>query len=434
MALLDIQSTLFAVFAAWLICCILEGIRRLYFHPLSKFPGPKLAALTLWYEFYYDIIERGPIIRINPHELHIRDPASFDHYAGGKREKYIEKLCSRFEELAGTGEVVPLDVAFLALTMDVICAFFFGEDRGHLDKPDFELLWKEKLRGALQTAALGRMFPVLTTTMLRLPHWLWKVTNAYYVSYMFSLQAGIRKQVAAVLNESRGSTPGRTIFHMLRDSDLPPEEKSISRLCEEANVLIGAGSETSAKALTHTIFYLSSNPEILRRLREEITAVMPDASAIPCWSVLEQLPYFTAVVTEGLRLSYSITTRLPRVANEPLIYNDWVIPPRTPVSETLYSVLVDPAVFPEPKVFNPERWLEHPELSGYFVVFGRGSRSCVGLNLAYAELYLAVAALIRRFDFELFETTIKDIEVKHDFFVPNADLASKGVRARIRKL
>lgn len=292
----------------------------------------------------------------------------------------IEKLCSRFEEVADTGEVVRLDVAFLALTMDVICAFFFGEDRGHLDKPDFELLWKETLRGALQTAALGRMFPVLTTTMLHLPRWLLKATNAHYVSYMFSLQAGIRKQVAAVLNESIGSTPGRTIFHMLRDSDLPLEEKSISRLCEEANVLIGAGSETSAKALTHTIFYLSTNPDILRHLREEIKDVMPDATTVPRWSVLEQLRYLTAVVTEGLRLSYSITTRLPRTANEPLIYKEWVIPPRTPISETLYSVLVDPSVFPEPEKFDPGRWLEHPELSKYFVVFGRGSRSCVGLK------------------------------------------------------
>lgn len=63
MPLLDIQSALFAVFAAWLVCCFLEGIRRLYFHPLSKFPGPKLAALTLWYEFYYDIIEPGTYFR-----------------------------------------------------------------------------------------------------------------------------------------------------------------------------------------------------------------------------------------------------------------------------------------------------------------------------------------------------------------------------------
>jgi len=85
------------------------AIYRLYFSPLAKFPGPKLAALTLWFEFYYDVVKRGeytwkiaemhkqygelpprdarcsfryqmltkiigPIVRISPHELHIDDP------------------------------------------------------------------------------------------------------------------------------------------------------------------------------------------------------------------------------------------------------------------------------------------------------------------------------------------------------------------------
>ncbi|KAL1615380.1 hypothetical protein SLS54_009034 [Diplodia seriata] len=85
------------------------GIYRLFFHPIAKFPGPKLAGLTYWYETYHDFLRggkytekisdlhdkyapitaslQGPIIRINPEELHVRDPKFIDtlYTYGSKR-------------------------------------------------------------------------------------------------------------------------------------------------------------------------------------------------------------------------------------------------------------------------------------------------------------------------------------------------------------
>jgi hypothetical protein len=52
-----------------LVYCLGEGLRRLYYHPLSHIPGPKFAALTWWYEFYYDVIQPGRYI-FKIQELH----------------------------------------------------------------------------------------------------------------------------------------------------------------------------------------------------------------------------------------------------------------------------------------------------------------------------------------------------------------------------
>jgi cytochrome P450 len=85
-------SIILSLLAAWLVYIISLLYHRLYLSPISKFPGPKLAAATFWYEFYYDIIlggrymwkikslheQYGPVIRINPGELHVNDPDFWD--------------------------------------------------------------------------------------------------------------------------------------------------------------------------------------------------------------------------------------------------------------------------------------------------------------------------------------------------------------------
>jgi cytochrome P450 len=56
---------------------------------------------------------------------------------------------------------------------------------------------------------------------------------------------------------------------------------------------------------------------------------------------------------------------------------------------------------------------------------------CIGLNLAYAELYLTVAAIFSRFDLELFETTDRDVEVVSDGFIGRRPADSRGIRVKV---
>lgn len=111
---------------------------------------------------------------------------------------------------------------------------------------------------------------------------------------------------------------------------------------------------------------------------------------------------------------------------------------QTPISMSFEDVLHDPAIFPEPNTFNPDRWLRAKEqgrrFDAYQVAFGKGSRSCVGLNLAYAELYLVIAVLVTRFDLELYDFQYdRDLKTVRDGFVGLPSKESKGVRVQLTR-
>lgn len=94
------------LYLAWLV------LYRLYFSPVAHIPGPLLAKLSFWYEFYHDVVltgqytfkirqlhqHYGPIIRINPQEVHIADPDFYDIVHTGashKRDKWAW-FCNQF--------------------------------------------------------------------------------------------------------------------------------------------------------------------------------------------------------------------------------------------------------------------------------------------------------------------------------------------------
>jgi len=159
---------------------------------------------------------------------------------------------------------------------------------------------------------------------------------------------------------------------------VPDTEKTAIRLTDEATVLVVAGSETPAKTLALIHFYLMHHPLILSTLRQELKAAMGTSSDVPSLAKLENLPYLSAVIKEGLRLHGGITARSARIApNETLHYKEWSVPPGTPMSTSSIFIHRNPDIFPEPLEFKPERWLEKDTKAGrldhYLVAFGKGS-------------------------------------------------------------
>ena len=104
-----------------------------------------------------------------------------------------------------------------------------------------------------------------------------------------------------------------TVFHSLRDDDnLPLSEKSLPRLIMEAQSLVSAGTLTSTHMLSLTTYFVLIDPAILSKLTAELEEAIPDTATATLYSLenLERLPYLSAVVNEGLRVSYRLVHRL----------------------------------------------------------------------------------------------------------------------------
>lgn len=209
---------------------------------------------------------------------------------------------------------------------------------------------------------------------------------------------------------------------------------------------------TTAWTLAVATYHLLKSPHILRRLKADLRTAIPDPKRTPHLPVLENVPYLTAIIKEALRLSYGVSSRLPRISPiEPIHFKDsgtgkeWTIPPNTVLSMTSTLLHHDESLFPDNKAFMPERWIKDPSLDKYLVSFSKGSRQCLGINLAYAEMYIALAGIFRRWGsaayrdegdegvLELYETEIGDVEIARDGFVPLARDGSMGVRVKVRK-
>jgi len=185
--------------------------------------------------------------------------------------------------------------------------------------------------------------------------------------------------------------------------------------------------------LSLTTYHILANPPILSTLLHELRTAIPDPSNPPATHDLETLPYLSAIINEGLRLSYGSLHRLQRVHPVPLTYNNWTIPPHTPIGMSPPDLHNNPTTFPSPYTFDPSRWLgpEKAERRKWLLNFGRGTRQCVGMNLAMAEIHLVLAMVFGRFGgrMRLWGTErARDVDVRRDCFVTAAGKGSRGVR------
>ncbi|KIW48345.1 hypothetical protein, variant 1 [Exophiala oligosperma] len=385
------------LFLAWFTSQALLFLYRITIHPLARFPGPIIAGLTYWYEYYYDVSKEGrylwkiielhekygPIVRINPNEIHASDPSWFAEiyhgtntvtdrdgwynldflgdglaftlghelhatrraplapYFSAQSIRALEpritgvvaRMVRRLEEFHASGHIVNLYHMFAAYALDIVSEYALGEDGSTnlMGLPEMGRAWSEMTTAQIRNNPLGRHFKSTMRVMLFMPEWV-LVRLVPGLDGFVKYQDSLLRQTQRVLTQNdtgEGVLPDkRTILHELAASPtLPPREKSLVRLKDEMNMVIGAGGETTAQTLTRTCYHLVTTPDVLARLKRELTTTLKDPDKIPSIDLLQNLRYLTAVVEEGLRISFPVLARSPRVfRRHALQLGDWTVP------------------------------------------------------------------------------------------------------------
>ncbi|KAF8421195.1 cytochrome P450 [Tirmania nivea] len=348
----------------------------------------------------------------------------------------VDLLCEKLNHsiVEGTsGAVVDVGSAIKSMAMDAVMSVCLGESLNTLEDPKFRHPVIEFMEQSLPLLWVFKHIPIIRVMMLSIPDGVSARMGTHGIlllkKKLDAFLAGLEDLDATQNTRKHGFNTDfgskEIIFHRLLDDNNKPVAHYGS-LFDEAQALFVAGSDTVGNTLSLSIFHILSNEEVYSNLCKELKEAWPSGdlkniSTRPRWENFEKLPYLTAVIKEALRLSHGIVSPLSRIVPAQGLTVDGIfMPPATVISGSAPFVHLNERLFPDPRTFKPERWLsqESKGLEKYIVAFSRGPRSCIGINLAWCEMYLTLALLFRKFDLELFETSAKDIEYK-DYFVPS---------------
>ncbi|OMP85179.1 Cytochrome P450 67 [Diplodia seriata] len=420
------------------------AIYRLFFSPIRHFPGPRIAALTSFYRVYASIrsnirlfseIEKlhqqyGDYVRVGPREISILNPAAipllygsktqcrrgpwYDHISGKEEDKHVllvkdpathswrrrildrglsskalvdyeHRIQRTVDELiaaldARTGTPIDMTEWVNFFSFDAMGRIAYNHDFGMLKNgvDTVSVEGRSTSLKALHSAmkALGVLGPV---------PWLFRMIG----------QTGAGGEITAFFQWCHEA------MHMKQRVRLTPRA-----LANTSSLLILAGSDTTASAITNALFYLSCNPPALARLRAELDAASPSPSvaASPPAS-----PYLDAVINETLRLKPPACGSLGReiVAPAGLTLPDGThIPAGVVAAVPTWALQRDARWWgADAGVWRPERWegLKTDGEAAAFIPFSRGAGRCPGERLAYVEMRRVVAGVVGRFEVRLAE-------------------------------
>ncbi|KAJ5513066.1 hypothetical protein N7463_002618 [Penicillium fimorum] len=198
------------------------------------------------------------------------------------------------------------------------------------------------------------------------------------------------------------------LARLMEGKDVNGQPLGREELTAEALTQLIAGSDTTSNTLTGIFYWLLKTPGVLQKLQAELDAVIPSPTDEISFQSVKDLPYLKACMNEGMRIHSTSALGLPRVVplNGPAVdICGHKFEPGTVLSVPNYTIHRLESIWgADGDQYRPERWESLTvDQKKAFVPFGHGPRSCVGRNVAEMELMLALASLVRRYEFELYQ-------------------------------
>ena len=298
---------------------------------------------------------------------------------------YTEVMSERAQALSDSwtpGQRIDVDQAMSEFTIEALAATLFSADIGRpaVDsvRRDLPIILKNMLLRAASPKILDK-----------LPIW-----NSFD-----NAAASMRSVIDNVVATTRanGQPDQADLLSVLlaaRDADTG-EALTDEEVRDELVTILFAGTETVASTLAWAFHHLAENPEVEKLLVTEIEDVLGDRPVT--FQDVPRLAAVQRVLDEVIRLHGVVL--LMRRALEPIEISGFQIPAGAEVAFSLYALHRDPALYPEPDRFDPERWLperraERPREG--VVPFGAGNRKCIGDAFAWTEATIALATILRR--------------------------------------
>lgn len=306
---------------------------------------------------------------------------------------YGQLICDITEQVMNcwkVGEPFALRPSMQEISLRVILSTVFGLHEGER----FDQIRK------LLTSLLDTVSSPLSSTLLFFPSLQkdWGPLSPW--GRFLRLHQQIDQLLYAEIQERREQVdPNRDdiLSLLLGARDKVGQPMTDEELRDELMTLLFAGHETTASALAWALYWIDHLPEVQDKLLHELDTLANSADP----STIARLPYLSAVCSETLRIYPIALSSFGRILKSPMEIMGYQFEPGTMLVPSIYLTHHLEDIYPEPKRFKPDRFLERQFSPYEYLPFGGGNRRCIGLAFAQFEMKLVLATILSRCELKL---------------------------------